>query len=111
MNDLKNKYNHIGKGYVRKDGAEKVTGTAVYVHDLAIQGMLYAKTVISPHAYARIKGIDTGEALKIPGVRAVVTGKSLITRSVYMWWIRIYWPGIMCATRVSPWLLWPLIPS
>jgi len=84
MNESKNKYNHVGKGYARKDGAEKVTGTAVYIHDLVIQGMLYAKTVNSPHASARIK---------------------LITRSVYMWWIRIYWPGIMCATRANPWLL------
>jgi CO/xanthine dehydrogenase Mo-binding subunit len=77
MNESKNKYKHVGKGYARKDGAEKVTGTAVYVHDLVIQGMLYAKTVISPHASARIKSIDLSEALKIPGVRAVVTGKEL----------------------------------
>ncbi|MQY76948.1 MAG: molybdopterin-dependent oxidoreductase, partial [Spirochaeta sp.] len=77
MNESKNKYKHVGKGYARKDGAAKATGTAVYVHDLVIQGMLFAKTVNSPHASARIKSIDSSEALKMPGVRAVVTGKEL----------------------------------
>ncbi len=73
----KNEYRYVGKGYARKDGPEKVTGTAVYVHDLVIQGTIYAKTLNSPYACARIKSIDLSEAESMPGVRAVVTGQEL----------------------------------
>ena len=75
--DEKKNYRYIGKNIPRKDGVEKVTGTALYVQDMILQGMLYARIVKSPHAYARIKSIDTGGAEKMPGVRAVVTGKEL----------------------------------
>ncbi|NOY07735.1 MAG: xanthine dehydrogenase family protein molybdopterin-binding subunit [Spirochaetes bacterium] len=75
--DEKKNYRYIGKNIPRKDGVEKVTGTALYVQDMILQGMLYARIVKSPHAYARIKSIDTNDAEKMPGVRAVVTGKEL----------------------------------
>src|SRR5690242_20519721 len=39
--------------------------------------MLYMDIVRSPYAHARITNIDASEALKIPGVAAVVTGKDL----------------------------------
>lgn len=77
MAEASNGYRYIGRGVTRRDGVEKVTGSALYTCDLVLQGMLYAKTVRSPHAYARIKAIDTQEAEKFPGVRAVVTGKEL----------------------------------
>jgi CO/xanthine dehydrogenase Mo-binding subunit len=70
-------YRYINKGIRRKDGVEKVTGSAIFTHDLVLQGMLYAKTVKSPHASARIKSIDITEAAQVPGVRAIVTGKEL----------------------------------
>jgi CO/xanthine dehydrogenase Mo-binding subunit len=68
-------YKHIGKPYNRKDGQEKVTGQAVYVHDMELPGMLHAKCVHSPHAHAKIISIDTSAAEAIPGVKAIVTGK------------------------------------
>jgi len=77
MVDKDRNYKYIGKDFPRKDGVEKVTGTAMYVYDMVLQGMLYARIVKSPYAYARIKSIDTSEAEKMPGVRAVVTGKEL----------------------------------
>ncbi len=40
-----------------------------------MQGLLYGKVLRSPHAHARIKSIDTSAAEKLPGVKAVVTGK------------------------------------
>ncbi len=75
--DENKNYRLVGKDIPRKDGVEKVTGAATYVYDMVLPGMLYAKTVRSPYAYAKIKSIDTSEAEKIPGVRAVVTGKEL----------------------------------
>lgn len=63
----------VGKGVQRIDSAERVVGTAIYGADLTVEGTLYAKVVRSPHANARIKSIDVAKALKLPGVRAVVT--------------------------------------
>lgn len=65
----------IGKNVPRKESWQKATGTARYVNDIARPGMLYAKLAVSPHAHAKIISIDTSQALSIPGVRAVVTGR------------------------------------
>ncbi|MFL0267536.1 xanthine dehydrogenase family protein molybdopterin-binding subunit [Candidatus Clostridium radicumherbarum] len=67
-------YNYVGKGISRLDGIEKVTGEAQYVHDIKLQGMLYAKVKTSPYAHARIISIDTSKAKELPGVKAVLTG-------------------------------------
>src|SRR5215475_9593430 len=69
----KNKYLVLGKRPVRHDGADKVTGKAIYTADLTLPNMAHGKIVRSPHAHARIKRIDASEALKLPGVLAVVT--------------------------------------
>jgi xanthine dehydrogenase molybdenum-binding subunit len=67
----------IGTRPIRPDGLDKVTGRAVYGADVQMPGMLYGKVLRSPHAHARIRNIDTEAALKMPGVRAVVTGSDL----------------------------------
>lgn len=69
------KFKHIGKPYDRKEAQQKVTGQAVYVHDMELPGMLHAKCLHSPHAHAEIVSIDISEAQALPGVKAVVTGK------------------------------------
>jgi len=71
----KKQYSVLGQRPVRHDGADKVTGKAVYTGDLQLPGaaMAHGKIVRSPHAHARIKKIDVSEALKIPGVLAVAT--------------------------------------
>lgn len=56
------------------DGVEKVTGTARYTADLAARGALVGKILRSPYAHAELLEVDISEALKIPGVRAIVTG-------------------------------------
>ena len=63
----------VGTRPVRHDGVDKVTGRARYAADTAMPGLLYAKVVRSPHAHARIRGIDASRALALPGVHAVVT--------------------------------------
>jgi len=70
-------YRYVGKGVKRKDGVQKVTGAASFTRDMNLPGMLHARIVTSPHAYARIKSVDTREAEKVPGVRAVISGKEL----------------------------------
>lgn len=68
---------HVGKNYTRNDAVEKTTGSAKFVADLKFPGMLHAKVLRSPYAHAIIKNIDTTEALKVPGVFAVLTGKDV----------------------------------
>ncbi|MEK5521169.1 aldehyde oxidase [Heyndrickxia sporothermodurans] len=67
--------NIIGKSIIRKDAFDKVTGNAKYINDFTTQGMLHAATVISPLGHAIIKSIDTEEAQKMTGVRAVIAGE------------------------------------
>ncbi|MFO0953800.1 MAG: hypothetical protein U0835_22120, partial [Isosphaeraceae bacterium] len=69
----KTEYKVLGRRPVRHDGADKVTGKAVYTGDVQLPNLAHGKIVRSPHAHARIKSIDTSEALKLPGVFAVVT--------------------------------------
>jgi xanthine dehydrogenase molybdenum-binding subunit len=71
----KKSYSVLGQRPVRHDGADKVTGKAVYTADLQLPGvaMAHGRIVRSPHAHAKIVRINTSEALKMPGVLAVVT--------------------------------------
>jgi CO/xanthine dehydrogenase Mo-binding subunit len=68
---------NIGKRMPKADAEEKVTGRAVYIHDLAVPGMLYGKILYSSHPHARIVTIDTSRAEKLPGVKAVLTGYNI----------------------------------
>ena len=70
-------YQVIGSRPLRPDGIDKVTGRAVYGADVKLPGMLYGKTLRSPHAHARILSIDVSAALALSGVRAVVTAQDL----------------------------------
>jgi xanthine dehydrogenase D subunit len=63
----------IGDSVQRPDGTLKVTGQFAYSSDLWMEGMLWGSTLRSPHPYARIRSIDIGPALAIPGVHAVLT--------------------------------------
>ena len=67
----------IGTRPIRHDGVDKVTGRAKYGADYAFPGMLHGKVLRSPHAHARIKSIKIDKALKLPGVKAIVTSKDL----------------------------------
>ena len=66
-------FNVVGTRPVRHDGADKVTGRALYGADFAAAGLLHGKVLRSPHAHAVIKSIDTSKAEALDGVHAVVT--------------------------------------
>ena len=69
-------YKYVGHSSTRIDGLEKVTGAAQFVDDFEFgPDLLHAAMVESPHAHARILGIDTTEAEAVPGVVKVVTGR------------------------------------
>ncbi|TMD43407.1 MAG: xanthine dehydrogenase subunit D, partial [Chloroflexi bacterium] len=63
----------VGQSVPRIDGVPKVRGEFEYASDLHRDGMLFGATVRSPHASARITGIDVAAAAQMPGVHAVMT--------------------------------------
>src|SRR5712671_5513899 len=67
----------LGEAYKRKEDARFIRGQGNYVDDVQLPGMLYGDIVRSPYAHATIKNIDTSQALKVPGVLAVITGRDL----------------------------------
>ncbi len=63
----------IGKSVRRGDVVEKITGSARYVGDLRLPGMLFARSLRSTIAHANIVRIDASKARALPGVKAVLT--------------------------------------
>ncbi|WOV84473.1 xanthine dehydrogenase family protein molybdopterin-binding subunit [Sporosarcina jeotgali] len=68
-------WSFVGKPEQRIDAVEKSTGKVRYVGDYSVPGLMHAKLVTSTQAHAKITSIDTTEAWKVPGVRAIVTGE------------------------------------
>ena len=71
--------NSVGKGVIKKDAMALVTGQPVYCDDLAPKDCLIVKLLRSPHAYAKIKSINTSIAKRIPGIEAVYTYEDVPT--------------------------------
>lgn len=61
----------VNHRHPRLDGIAKVTGKAKYAYDVNLPGLLYGKFVRSPHPSAIVKSVDTSEAERLPGVKAV----------------------------------------
>jgi xanthine dehydrogenase D subunit len=73
----------VGDSPVRPDGTPKVQGRFAFSSDLHAEGMLWGRTLRSPHPYARIAGIDVGPALAIAGVACVVTAADVPGAATY----------------------------
>ncbi|MBP9034136.1 MAG: xanthine dehydrogenase family protein molybdopterin-binding subunit, partial [Pseudomonadales bacterium] len=71
-------FRQIGTRPPRPDGIDKVTGRARYGADFTLPGMVWGRVLRSPHAHARILGIDTNAALALPGVLAVVSAADFL---------------------------------
>ena len=69
--------NGMGHRMKRKEDPRFIQGAGRYVDDIKLPGMLYMDIVRSPYAHAKILKIDASEALKLPGVLAVITGEDL----------------------------------
>ena len=67
----------IGASVRRKEDLRFLTGRGRYTDDIDRPGQSYACFVRSPHAHAKINGINTDTAQAAPGVRAVLTGDDL----------------------------------
>ncbi len=67
----------IGERVRRNEDPRLLTGQALFVDDVDLPGMLHAAFLRSPHAHARILGIDVARARALPGVVAVYTAADL----------------------------------
>ena len=67
----------VGERVKRREDPRLITGTATYVDDLRLPGMLHALILRSPHAHAKINSIDIEAARKASGVIAVLTAAEL----------------------------------
>jgi CO/xanthine dehydrogenase Mo-binding subunit len=72
----------LGASLPRLEAPDKAAGTARFLDDHALPGMLYAAIAQSPHAHARILSYDVSKARALPGVRAIVTGGDTPVRRV-----------------------------
>jgi aerobic carbon-monoxide dehydrogenase large subunit len=68
----------IGRPAIRKEDARLITGQGRFSDDVNVPGQAYAVMVRSPHAHARIRGIDVSRAEALPGVLAVLTGADAV---------------------------------
>src|SRR6266849_4126867 len=75
MLDRPNSY--IGKVVPRPNLERLMQGRGLYVSDMQLPRMGHVVFMRSPHAHAKIIGIEAGAARRMPGVIAIVTGKEL----------------------------------
>ena len=76
---------YVGARINRIEDIRLLTGRGTYVDDVVRPGMLHAFFVRSPFARAAIRGIDTSDALKAPGVRFVFTAADLNADAKEQW--------------------------
>ena len=74
---------YVGKPARRVDALEKVMGTAKYIADRKLPGMLHARCLRSETPHARIVKLDVAPALAVPGVRAVITSDDYFEHGLY----------------------------
>ena len=69
--------NGIGARVKRKEDKRFITGKGRYTDDIRMENQAYAAFVRSPHAHARVRGIDASAAEAMEGVVAVLNGQQL----------------------------------
>ena len=69
------RYRFVGRPTPRKDGVAIVTGEAKFIQDIQLPHMLHGKVLRSPYPHAHLKRIDTERAMKLEGVKAILTHK------------------------------------
>ncbi len=77
MKRERREFGTVGKPLPKVDAMAKCTGDTVYADDLELPRMLYAKCLRSRYPHARIRGIDTSAAERLPGVVAVLAGSEI----------------------------------
>jgi CO/xanthine dehydrogenase Mo-binding subunit len=63
----------VGTRTPRIDALENVLGSGKFAADIQLPGLLHGKLRLSDQAHARVRSIDTSEAKRLPGVKAVLS--------------------------------------
>ncbi|MCS6854757.1 MAG: xanthine dehydrogenase family protein molybdopterin-binding subunit, partial [Elioraea sp.] len=72
----------IGASVRRREDLRFLSGRGTYTDDINRPNQAYAVILRSPHAHARIRGIDTSRARSTPGVIAVFTGADMAAEKI-----------------------------
>jgi len=68
---------YVGAALSPRETRRLCLGHGRYIEDLSVPGLLHAAFVRSPHAHARLVGVDVAAARRAPGIAAVLTGTDL----------------------------------
>ncbi|MBI5444934.1 MAG: molybdopterin-dependent oxidoreductase, partial [Deltaproteobacteria bacterium] len=69
---------HVGHSHQRIDASQKARGAPLFVDDqVHLENLLHGRILQSEYPHARIKGIDRGAALEVPGVKLVLTSEDI----------------------------------
>ncbi|MFC5949303.1 xanthine dehydrogenase family protein molybdopterin-binding subunit [Pseudonocardia lutea] len=68
----------VGTSVPRKEDLALLTGTARFVDDIRLPGMVHARILRSEVAHARVRSVDTAPALEVPGVLDALAGAELV---------------------------------
>jgi xanthine dehydrogenase molybdenum-binding subunit len=84
----------VGQRLVRYQASRLTLGDRPYVADLDRPGLLHGAVVLSAHARALVRGIDTSRARALPGVVAIATASDVPGNR---WYGLLYddWPGFV----------------
>jgi aerobic carbon-monoxide dehydrogenase large subunit len=72
----------IGQAVRRVEDQRFLTGAGRYVDDITLPGLCHGVVLLSPHAHARIKKVDTAKAKAAPGVLLVLTAADLASEKL-----------------------------
>src|SRR6202020_370048 len=78
LSELDRPNSYIGRTVPRPNLDRLLQGRGQYVSDIELPRMAHVVFLRSPHAHAKINGIDAASAKRMPGVIAVVTGRELV---------------------------------
>ena len=79
---MKKELKIIGKPTPKLDAGIRVSGKAVYGHDIILPNMLYGAILRTKHPVAEIVSIDTSKAKQLPGVACVITADDVDTNNI-----------------------------
>ncbi|NNF55308.1 MAG: xanthine dehydrogenase family protein molybdopterin-binding subunit, partial [Acidimicrobiales bacterium] len=82
----------MGTPRLRKEDPKLLTGEGKYVDDIQAHGQLWMGMVRSPFAHAKVNGIKTDDAKKMPGVHSVFTGAELSEMGLWAAPLPCAWP-------------------
>ena len=94
LSELDRPNSYIGKVVPRPNLERLMQGRGLYVGDMELPRMGHVVFLRSPHAHAKIVGIDTAAAKRLPGVIAVVTGERACGRRHAMGWRIVAFEGL-----------------